>query len=330
SSPTWLNNIAIPTNHLLVQRYPKQVDIKPTTDLSYLAAKIDMSKYPPPLEKPPVDHPEIQKVMKDIDWTKVPNIAPRKVNNFVLDRSEYNTKEDPDCWWSITTCKHPKVNYLPDDVYYCPRAGDWGLNYDDGPYKNWYPVSVQDKAFDQPRFYNYLLKNGNQKATLFFVGSNVIKFPDAAQRALNDGHIICSHSWSHPQMTTLTNEEVIAQLYWTLRAIKEAVGVTPKCWRPPYGDVDDRVRAIAWQMGMRTYLWDQDSFDWNLVRKKIMQMEHENSNVTIEMAERWLPVIQKTFNVMPIHECIGEAHPYWEEQWTYPTLENPQTKKPSD
>lgn len=66
-------------------------------------------------------------------------------------------------------------------------------------------------------------------------------------------------------MTTLTNEEVVAQLYWTQKAIKETMGITPKCWRPPYGDVDDRVRAIAWQMGMRTFLWDQDSNDWNLV-----------------------------------------------------------------
>lgn len=97
------------------------------------------------------------------------------------------------------------------------------------------------------------------------VGSNVINFPEAAQRSLNDGHTICSHTWSHPQMTTLTNEEVVAQLYWTQKAIKETMGITPKCWRPPYGDVDDRVRAIAWQMGMRTFLWDQDSNDWNLV-----------------------------------------------------------------
>ena len=34
--------------------------------------------------------------------------------------------------------------------------------------------------------------------------------------------------------------------------------------RPPYGDVDDRVRAIAWQMGMRTVLWDEDTNDWNM------------------------------------------------------------------
>jgi peptidoglycan/xylan/chitin deacetylase (PgdA/CDA1 family) len=94
----------------------------------------------------------------------------------------------------------------------------------------------------------------------------VVNFPEAAQRALNDGHTICSHTWSHPQMTSLTSEEVVAQLYWTQKAIKEAMGITPKCWRPPYGDVDDRVRAIAWQMGMRTILWDQDSNDWNMVK----------------------------------------------------------------
>ena len=97
------------------------------------------------------------------------------------------------------------------------------------------------------------------------VGSNIVRFPAAAIRALNDGHVICSHTWSHPYMTTLTNEQVVAQLYWTQKAIKQTLGITPKCWRPPYGDVDDRVRAIAWQMGMRTILWDQDSNDWNLV-----------------------------------------------------------------
>lgn len=165
ASPAWLTHIAMPTNHQLVKQYP--TDVKPTTDLSYLSVNLDMSKYPAPLEKPPVDHPEIQKVMNDIDWSKVPTIEARKVDNFVLDRSNYDTHADPDCWWSVSTCKKPKVDYLPEDIYYCPRAGDWGLNYDDGPYKKWFPVTIEDKAHDQPRFYNYLLKNGNQKATLF-------------------------------------------------------------------------------------------------------------------------------------------------------------------
>jgi hypothetical protein len=33
-------------------------------------------------------------------------------------------------------------------------------------------------------------------------------------------------------MTSLTNEQLVAEFYWSLRAIKEATGVTTKCWRP--------------------------------------------------------------------------------------------------
>ena len=84
-------------------------------------------------------------------------------------------------------------------------------------------------------------------------------YPEAAKRALNDGHYICVHTWSHPAMTTITNDQAVAEFYWTLKAIKEATGVTPKCWRPPQGDVDDRIRSIAWQMGMRTVLWNRDT-----------------------------------------------------------------------
>lgn len=40
-----------------------------------------------------------------------------------------------------------------------------------------------------------------------------------------------------------------------MQAIKDVMGVTPTCWRPPYGDVDDRVRAIAQGLGLRTYMW---------------------------------------------------------------------------
>lgn len=96
------------------------------------------------------------------------------------------------------------------------------------------------------------------------IGSNVIAAPAAAQRALADGHTLCVHTWSHPAMTSQSNEAVVAELYWTMRAIKEVTGVTTKCWRPPYGDVDDRVRAIAWQMGLTTVLWDLDTNDWNM------------------------------------------------------------------
>ena len=78
-------------------------------------------------------------------------------------------------------------------------------------------------------------------------------------------------------MTSLTNEEVVSELYWTQKAIKETLGITPKCWRPPFGDVDDRVRAIAWLMGMRTIIWDRDTNDWGLVSVHVLS-SYTNTN----------------------------------------------------
>ncbi|KAI8056356.1 hypothetical protein BDF21DRAFT_318392, partial [Thamnidium elegans] len=319
TSPAWLSHIKGPS--YVATGYPFEDEIK-SGPLPKTGFKLNLRAYPEPNKQPPVNHPEVQAVLKQLDLSKVGTAPPRIVKDWVLDITHYPAQEDPDCWWSASLCKKPKISYIPEDISFCPNKGDWGLNYDDGPYKFWYPTTELDKKFDQPRFYNFLVDSANkQKATLFFVGSNVIKFPVAAQRALGDGHTICSHTWSHPQMTSLTNEEVVAQLYWTQKAIKESLGITPKCWRPPYGDVDDRVRAIAWQMGMRTILWDQDSNDWNLGRGHLKPEQHENSNATILISEKWLPELQKSFNVMPIHKCINDAHPYWEESWVYPTLD---------
>ena len=40
-------------------------------------------------------------------------------------------------------------------------------------------------------FYDYL-QSQNQKATMFYIGSNVLDWPLEAQRALADGHEICA------------------------------------------------------------------------------------------------------------------------------------------
>ena len=63
-----------------------------------------------------------------------------------------------------------------------------------------------------------------------------------------------------------------------MEVIKLVIGITPTCWRvrllilsfiplltlpqPPFGDVDDRVRAIAHALGLRTIIWKYDSNDW--------------------------------------------------------------------
>jgi peptidoglycan/xylan/chitin deacetylase (PgdA/CDA1 family) len=36
-------------------------------------------------------------------------------------------------------------------------------------------------------------------------------------------------------MTSLTNEQIVAELKWTEKAIFDTIGVTPIYWRPPFG-----------------------------------------------------------------------------------------------
>ena len=46
----------------------------------------------------------------------------------------YNGGQDPDCWWTYTTCTSPKADTgLPADVTVVPEPGSYGLTVDDGP-----------------------------------------------------------------------------------------------------------------------------------------------------------------------------------------------------
>jgi chitin deacetylase len=56
------------------------------------------------------------------------------------------------------------------------------------------------------------LTNNSEIATHFFIGSNIYQNPDQFLAAYNAGHDIAVHTWTHPYMTTLTNERVVAEV----------------------------------------------------------------------------------------------------------------------
>lgn len=161
TSPTWLPDFPKPAD--TISSYPSGDGPQITDTLS--RQTLNLSAYPEPWGKPTTNHPEIQNVIQSIDWSKVPNatIHTAKANGD-LDMSGYDSNADPYCWWSATNCVKPKTNDLPEDIYYCPRVGDWGLTYDDGPFN-----PTDDNAtssWSEPNLYNFLAKH-NQTATLF-------------------------------------------------------------------------------------------------------------------------------------------------------------------
>lgn len=67
-------------------------------------------------------------------------------------------------------------------------------------------------------------------------------------------------------MSSLSNEEITAEFGWTQQIISDlSGGRVPRYWRPPYGDSDNRVRAIAQHIfGLTQVDWNQDTSDWEL------------------------------------------------------------------
>ncbi|GAA5880116.1 hypothetical protein JCM3774_004153 [Rhodotorula dairenensis] len=264
--------------------------------------------------------------------SSIPNIPVRGNRYGDFSGVQYDQQTDPDCWWSSTHCVTPKLPGLLNDTVRCDEPNTWGFTLDDGP-------NCSHNAY-----YDYL-QSLEQKATLFYIGSNVLDWPLEAQRGLADGHEICAHTWSHPYMTGLTDEQVFAELYFSKKAIKEVLGVTVRCWRPPYGDVDDRVRFIASKLDMRTIVWNEDTDDWNwsnvgmaavranyqgildrqtagkFNRSGTIVLTHELDNGTMELSQEFLPRIRQQFvgGVMPVAVCSNDTRPYVETgDYVYP------------
>ena len=90
----------------------------------------------------------------------------------------------------------------------------------------------------------------------------VLNNPALVLRAHQAGHQIAIHTWSHPSLPALTDDQVVAELVWTARIIKDVTGVTPAMFRPPYGETSPRLRQLANGLGFKIINWNRDTNDW--------------------------------------------------------------------
>jgi peptidoglycan/xylan/chitin deacetylase (PgdA/CDA1 family) len=130
--------------------------------------------------------------------------------------------------------------------------GDYiAVTFDDGPH-----------ATLTPALLDLLARNGI-RATFFCLGKRVERYPEIVLRMTSAGHEIGNHSWGHPDLVTLTNDEVRSELQRTDSAIFQAAGVRPVLMRPPYGSLTElQCKWIGQEFGYKVILWNVDSLDW--------------------------------------------------------------------
>lgn len=123
------------------------------------------------------------------------------------------------------------------------------LTFDDGPSP--YTVYILD-----------ILKQNHVPATFFVVGSEVKKFPSLVHRIHSEGHVIGNHTWSHPDITTISEKRLRSEIHSTNVQIQKLIGKSPDLFRAPYSKIDNETEAIIKKLGMTSVLWNVDSKDW--------------------------------------------------------------------
>jgi peptidoglycan/xylan/chitin deacetylase (PgdA/CDA1 family) len=101
------------------------------------------------------------------------------------------------------------------------------------------------------------------KTTWFFLGDSVRAYRAIVQQVAAR-HQVGNHTYSHPEMTGLTDRDMQRQIVLAHDRIIEAAGQDPRpIWRPPYGNWNGTVAAAADAEGYPyTVMWSVDTRDW--------------------------------------------------------------------
>jgi peptidoglycan/xylan/chitin deacetylase (PgdA/CDA1 family) len=119
------------------------------------------------------------------------------------------------------------------------------LTYDDGPSRL------------TPRLLDIL--EDRAAATFYMLGQYAAGAPDTVRRVAAEGHEVGNHTWNHPHLPELTDDEIAGQLGRTATLLRNLSGQPVATFRPPYGEFSARVLAVAGQPAM---IWTVDTRDW--------------------------------------------------------------------
>lgn len=214
-------------------------------------------------------------------------------------------------------------------IFNCTKKNYFALTWDDGPQEK-----LTNGILD-------VLKLKNVKATFFIVARRLLWEPhnQAARRAFNEGHQIASHSWNHENLTDKVSKnrnctELRRQVFESDKIFREKLGVSPKFFRPPYGEITKEVAQTLRLWDYYIPIWNLNTFDWfwkGIQKLKIVKsytdelknedkslprqdsyvsLQHDisrNVEATIERYSYLIDLIrEKGYKLVTMAECVGK------------------------
>ncbi|KAF9436876.1 hypothetical protein BGZ76_002718 [Entomortierella beljakovae] len=206
----------------------------------------------------------------------------------------------------------------------CTIPGTIAITFDDGPFL------YTDGLLD-------ILKSRNVKATFFMNGRTYGRIEDFAasvKRAYDDGHQVASHTWSHKDLTSLSQADATLEMTNLEDAFRNIIGVRPTFMRPPFGSVNTQVLELLGSLNYTAVVWDTDTQDWahptdfdasynvydalfnntnGINEPGHIVLQHEVNQVTaLQVAPMAIDLaLIKGYKVVTVGECLGVPKGSW-------------------
>lgn len=136
------------------------------------------------------------------------------------------------------------VPYGGEGIYGCTKPGTVAITYDDGPY------SFTNGVLDKFAAYGF-------KATFFVTGNNLGKgaidttsaWANVIRRMDAEGHQVASHTWSHQDLSVISDSQRYDQMVKNEMAIRNILGKYPTYMRPPYSSCNAACQTVMKNLG---------------------------------------------------------------------------------
>ena len=110
-----------------------------------------------------------------------------------------------------------------------------------------------------------VLKDHQVPAAFFLVGNYLEREQELVKRMADEGHIVGNHTWSHPDMSKITDPAAFEQELRQVEDLyREITGQElPRYYRPPQGIYSEENLKLARDLGYQTVFWSLAYVDWN-------------------------------------------------------------------
>ena len=182
-------------------------------------------------------------------------------------------ENDKKSWWfkrnanNLPPSAQQDINISQYGAYY---LGDVSrkviyLTFDEG-YENGYSSQILDT-----------LKANDVKAAFFVTKDYIKSQPELVKRMVSEGHVVGNHTVNHPDLTTLDDKQIQAEITGCADYFKEVTEKDmPPFFRPPEGTYSIHTLQQTQELGYKTIFWSFAYKDWVVDDQPGAQASHDN------------------------------------------------------